>query len=105
MDPSTTIVVAVITALATVTVGYFTLRATVKAAAAKEKTDENAAVIAGWREMVQPLRDEVDRLNDLILKERVDHSTELAAKDAEHAAVLGALQPLNDEIDKRRKKP
>jgi len=103
MDATATIVVAVITALATVTVGYFTLRATVKAASAKEKTDENAAVIAGWRELNQPLREENARLVAQLEHEREVHAAELAAERAEHAAVLAALQPLNDAIEREGK--
>lgn len=98
MNASVAIVVAIVTALGTVTVGYFTLRATVFAAAAKEKTDENATALAAWRELVQPLRDENARLVHQLEDERAEHAAELAAKDAEHAAVLAALQPLNDRL-------
>lgn len=92
MSASATIVVSIITALATVTVGYFTLRATVKAAQAKEKTDDNASALTAWRELVQPLRDENARLVHQLEVER-----------SEHAAVLAALKPLNDKL--REEKP
>lgn len=104
MDATATIVVAVVTALGTVTVGYFTLRATVKAAQAKEKVDENATALTAWRELVQPLRDEVARLVVQIEREREEHTEELFALKREHAAVLAALEPLNDEISKSRRR-
>lgn len=115
MSATATIIVAVLGAISTVTVGYFTLRGTVKATAAKQQADENASALAAWRELVQPLRDENARLVKQLEAERVEHAAELAAEKVEHAAelaaeklehtaVLAALQPLNDEIEERRRK-
>lgn len=93
MNGSVAILVALITAIGTVTVGYFTLRATVRAAAAKEKVDDNASALAAWRELVQPLRDENARLVAQLKQER-----------DEHRAVLAALETLNDRLNKGKGK-
>lgn len=90
MSAAVTIAVALIGALGTVTVGYLTLRSTVRATAAKEKADENATALAAWRELVQPLRDEVTRLHHQLEDER-----------AEHTAVLGALSKQNEELHRK----
>lgn len=103
------VVVAVITALGTVTVGYFTLRATVKATEAKDKADENTLALGAWKDLVQPLRDEVARMSEQLEQERlkharevaamkVEHAAELAAQKLEHDAVLAALHPLNEKL-------
>lgn len=102
MDPQW-LIGTVITAIVAVTTGYFTLRATVKAAQAKQQSDENASALTAWRELNQPLRDENHRLLELLEKERQAHVDEMEALKAEHAAVLKTLKPLNDAIEEKRK--
>ena len=109
MGGSGAIVVAIITAVGTVTVGYFTLRATVKATEAKDKADENTMALGAWKDLVRPLRDEVTRMSEQLEHERLEHAAELAAMKVEHAAemaaqkleheaVLAALHPLNEKL-------
>ena len=101
MSGTITVVVAVVTALGGALGGFFALRSAVRTAELKKQTDDNAAVLTAYRELIQPLRDENARLVAQIEHERDEHAEEMFALKREHAAVLAALKPLNDELGKR----
>lgn len=102
MSGTVTVAVAIITAIGGAVGGYFALRGAVRTAELKKQTDENAAVLTAYKELVQPLRDENARLVAQIEREREAHAEEMFELKREHAAVLAALQPLNDELGRRR---
>lgn len=109
MNGATAVVGAFLTMVGTVVVGYFTLRASVRLTQAKEKTDQNTLALQAWRELVQPLREEIKRLGEArdrdrlecaaeLAAQKLEHSAEIAALRLEHEAVLAALEPLNERL-------
>ena len=61
MDP--TVVVAVIGTLTSLVLAVIAARTAAQARETDEKTTENALVLDAWKDMVNPLRDELDRMH------------------------------------------
>ena len=89
-----TIVVAVIGSVTSIARAWLAWRTAERARRTQERTDENAQALQGWKELLNPLREELAR-------ERAEHADDVRRMEAdiaeEHKVVI-AMAAQNEQL-------